>query len=425
MSEQALDLRTTLRVAWRHKVILGTATLVGLILGALFAVLHPPLLTSKALVVLPPSASRTIGTQVVVADSNPVLTGALHRVDPPVSLPTLRDRVRAGKVSPQIIAISGQGTTAAQAESAANAVARSYLVYVSSASNPIVRVPAQLLQPATGASGTSLPVRLVIDGLVGVLAGLLIGAIAALVVGRGDRRLRERDEIADAIGVPVLASVSVARPADAAGWVRLLEEYEPGPVQAWSLRKALHHLGLSDVRDGSGASLTVLSMSSDRGALALGPQLAAYAASLGIPTTFVLGPQQDMDATATLRTACAAEPAGLSRRLRVGVRDRGGAAPPEGTLMVAAAVVDAQVPQVPGTMPTTVTVLGVSAGVATAEQLARVAVSATSDGRQIAGILVADPDPADHTTGRFPDMAPLRRRARPGRLTGTTSETTW
>ena len=49
-------------------------------------------------------------------------------------------------------------------------------------------------------------------------------------------------------------------------------------------------------------------------------------------------------------------------------------------------------------MRTTVTVLGVSAGVVTAEQLARVAVSAAGDGRQIAGILVADPDPTDHTT---------------------------
>ena len=43
----------------------------------------------------------------------------------------------------------------------------------------------------------------------------------------------------------------------------------------------------------AGFSLAVLSLSSDPGPLALGPQLAVFAASLGIPTTLVIGPQQD------------------------------------------------------------------------------------------------------------------------------------
>src|SRR6516225_6761807 len=56
--------------------------------------------------------------------------------------------------------------------------------------------------------------------------------------------------------------------------------------------------------DGGGSSLIVLSLSSDPGALALGPQLAAFAASLGIPTALVIGPQQDANAVAALRAAC-------------------------------------------------------------------------------------------------------------------------
>ncbi len=40
----------------------------------------------------------------------------------------------------------------------------------------------------------------------------------------------------------------------------------------------------------------------------------------------------------------------------------------------------------------------------TAEQLARAAVTAAADGREIAGILVADPDPGDNTTGRMPHL---------------------
>jgi hypothetical protein len=50
-------------------------------------------------------------------------------------------------------------------------------------------------------------------------------------------------------------------------------------------------------------------------------------------------------------------------------------------------------------------VLGVSADAATAEQLARVAASAAADGRHIDGILVADPDSADQTTGRIQPLA--------------------
>jgi hypothetical protein len=68
-------------------------------------------------------------------------------------------------------------------------------------------------------------------------------------------------------------------------------------------------------------------------------------------------------------------------------------------------------------------VLGVSAGAATAAQLIGVAVSATADGRQIDGILLADPDPTDHTTGRIPQLARPARRRMPTRLTSTPTQT--
>ena len=210
-----------------------------------------------------------------------------------------------------IISISAQGKTAAQAERTANAVADSYVAYVNSPSRPGPPVQARVLQPATNATGTSLSTRLLVTGGLGALLGLLIGAIVVLAIGRKDRRLTERDEIADSIGVPVLASISVGHPSDAAGWTRLLEDYQPGAVDAWRLRKTLRYLGLTDadhtdLSAGSGFSLAVLSLSSDPKALALGPQLAVFAASLGIPTALVIGPQQDVNATAMLRAACAA-----------------------------------------------------------------------------------------------------------------------
>ena len=79
-------------------------------------------------------------------------------------------------------------------------------------------------------------------------------------------------------------------------------------------------------------------------------------------------------------------------------------------------------------MPATATVLGVSAGAATAEQLARVALSASNAGVDIGGILVSDPDPADRTTGRLLQLGqtsgprPPAQHKQVARLTGSTPE---
>jgi hypothetical protein len=91
-------------------------------------------------------------------------------------------------------------------------------------------------------------------------------------------------------------------------------------------------------------------------------------------------------------------------------------------LTVLVAVVDSRVPLVPDMMRTTTTVLGVSAGKTTAEQLARVALSAVIAGREITGILVADPEPDDRTTGQVPHLRTPARRRLPTRLTGMTTE---
>ena len=91
-------------------------------------------------------------------------------------------------------------------------------------------------------------------------------------------------------------------------------------------------------------------------------------------------------------------------------------------LTVVVGVVDGRNPQVLDMMHTTATLLGVSAGAATADQLARAAVSAVSDGREITGILVADPDPDDATTGRVPQLGERGQRRLPTRMTGIATE---
>jgi hypothetical protein len=85
-------------------------------------------------------------------------------------------------------------------------------------------------------------------------------------------------------------------------------------------------------------------------------------------------------------------------------------------------VVDSRAPKMPDTMRADATVIGVSAGAATAEQLARAAVVAATDGREITGLLVADPDPEDQTTGRIPHLVRPAQRRLPNRLRGIVTE---
>lgn len=442
MSQQALDLRTSLHLVRRHKFLVGGAILLGIVGGGGYATLHPPMLTSTALVVLPQTqqgAAAGTGaggtgpdpytaTQEVIAGSNDVLSAALPKVHPATTLTALRQEIQVGSLTPYVISITAKSKVAADAEAAANAVANSYISYIGGTGSAVGHVSAQLLEPASAAAGPTPVKSLVAFALVGAISGLLIGSVIALALGRKDRRLRERDEIADSIGVPVLVSVPVRHPSDAAAWADLLQHYQPEVVDAWRLHKALRDLGLvglkpSDLGVASGSSLTVLSLSSDRRALALGPQLAVFAASQGIPTALVLGPQQDTDITATMRAACATPPPQRPGDLHVTVIDRDhGDQLPRAALTVVVAVVDGQNPRVSETLATTMTVLGVSAGAATAGQLARVAANAAAADRDIVGIFVADPDSADQTTGRLPQVARPGQPKMPTRITGTATE---
>ena len=429
MIREPLDFKRAVQLVLRHKIIVVLAATLGLAAGVAWTALRPPMLTSQAWVVLPPSLRGGVGTQVVIARSDAVLLDALDHIHPPMSLRTLQDRIQVASRTGTIIVITAEGRTAAAAEDTANAVAESYVDYVGKQGNlPVGPVPARILQPATSATGSHASARFAGFGLLGALLGGVLAAFGLLAVSRRDRRLRERDEIADSIGVPVIASIDAENPSDAADWRKLLTDYQPKAVDAWRMRKALQYLGLADLslngRKAGALSLTVISWSFDRRALALGPQLAAFAASRGIPTALVVGPQQDVTATATLRAACAGSPAEPSRHLRVVVSDHPDPIDePDVALTVVVAVVDGQAPHVAPTMRTTATVLGVSAGIATAEQLARAAASAAVAGHDTVGILVADPDPADTTTGRLPQLERPAHRRRPTRMTGTTMET--
>jgi capsular polysaccharide biosynthesis protein len=182
--------------------VVGEVALAGLITGVVFAVLHPPMLTSTAAVLLqqPPQSVQAatsngvpdpyMATQEVIADSSPMLSAALPDARPAMSLAELRGDVQIRSVTNRVITVSAKGRVAADAEATANAVARSYVIYVSSAGSPAGPVEAKVLAWATSATGRPLPASLLITGGFGALYGAIVGAIGALAFGWADRRFR-------------------------------------------------------------------------------------------------------------------------------------------------------------------------------------------------------------------------------------------
>lgn len=443
MNRRRLDLTTSARIMWRHKVLAGAVVAAGLVGNTAYQALQPPVYTASALVVVAPSVD--ISTQTVVVTSYPVLADAEKSASLDVPLSVLRERVRAAPAATQMMTIEAQASSAAQAEVTANAVSRGYVAYVTSAGNPLGKQPAEVLQPATTATVKPLVTRLSEAAGLGFLAGLLLALIAGLAVWRNDRPLTERDEIADSIGVPVLASVRANAPANAEDWVRFLESYSPEADDAWRLRGLLRELGIS--RDdlgrfggGDTVSLAVLSLSTDRDALALGPQLASFAAAREIPAVLIAERGQEAalaapgarsvtaagsaKARAWLRAMyAAAAPGQGARNPRVIMfdPDRPGQVP-AAVLTIAVAVADGNDPRVTGVIRATATVLAVTAGTITAGQLTRLAASAADAGHRIAGVLVANPSPDDQTTGRVPRLARPEQDRMPTRMYGLTTE---
>jgi capsular polysaccharide biosynthesis protein len=284
---------------------------------------------------------------------------------------------------------------------------------------------ASVIQPATAATGPSTVRRLLFWTPLGALFCTVLAAAVILATARRDPRVGLRDEIADAVGSPVLAAVQSRPQRSVAGWSTLLETYEATPVESWAFRQVLRGLVPAERgQDRKGEprgvgtvdhpqSITVVSLSGDGRGLAVGPQLAAFASSLGIATRLVTA--QGHDRAATLWAACAADRTPPPRPgLYVGEVLDGEAI----DLTIILVVVDRRQPDL-GEAPTTAaTVLSVAAATATEQELARVAVAVDDAGRRIDGIVVADPDRTDRTSGRRTMDERSRQVALPMRLTG-------
>jgi capsular polysaccharide biosynthesis protein len=158
----------------------------GICAGFVFAAFGPQTYTSQALVRIVSPLTGT-ATEVVIAGSDPVLTGAMQRIGHPVALASLRREVTVRGVADGVISISAQGPTAASAEDTASAVAYSFTADDSKgkANGP---VQALMLAPAVTASQAPLSHRALVPCGLGGLIGAVTGGLTVAI----SRRFRMR-----------------------------------------------------------------------------------------------------------------------------------------------------------------------------------------------------------------------------------------
>jgi capsular polysaccharide biosynthesis protein len=281
-------------------------------------------------------------------------------------------------------------------------------------------VSATIIQESTPARRPGAVMGSITKGAIGLVAGLLIVTTVLMLFRRKDKRLRFRDEMADAIGSPVVASTHSRVPRSVAGWTSLLTDYVPTSVDAWAFRRSLYLMADSEAESGHPDSITVISIADDPRALSLGPRLAAYCADGGLRTRLVAARGHEL--AAPLWAACAQASSGKEVRPGLVVDTRAGKATDDDVSIVLA-VVDREAPDLRKLPRTSVAVLAVSAGTATADDLARLAVAADGSGQRIQWLYVVDPDDLDRTTGRLLQRERAHQAALPARITGVNNPT--
>jgi len=235
--------------------------------------------------------------------------------------------------------------------------------------------------------------------LAGALIGLLAGIVLALVLDRRDSRLRTRSAISDVVAAPVLASLETPRRASARVCRAMLESWEPWPQQSWSLRQACMRLGV--LGGGRRSHIVVVGLPDDVAAPILAIQLAVFSASMGTQTALSVGTSH---ATAAgLRSACHREqPTGEVRSYLAATSepilpDDEHRARVELTITLVIADKDqAELSHMP---PGVIATLAVSAGFASADDLASTALACLDAGHPLVGVFIANPEPTDTTTG--------------------------
>jgi capsular polysaccharide biosynthesis protein len=266
---------------------------------------------------------------------------------------------------------------------------------------------ASVIQPASAGKQASYLTSAFSYVLGGAVLFTLLAAISIAATNQRDPKLRSRDEIADAVGIPVVASVRTRSPRTASAWMDLLRSYEPGNADGWALRQMLHTLLPDPGRDWASSEpfvLVVVTLSGDSGGLAVAPQIAAFAATNGISTQFHAAQEHESAVALWAAASQASKRDDMQPGLTVTTVPDSRALV---ELSVRLLVLDRDTPEPDASVAGPgAALLAVSSASVTRHNLADAVVATDRAGITIEGIVVANPDPLDRTTGR---LSPIER----------------
>jgi capsular polysaccharide biosynthesis protein len=418
-----------------------------------------------------------IGTQTRIATSSPVLEKAIKATGGAMSVDDLRQRVSASAVTPSLLDIQVEDTSSRRAITFSKAVALAYVAYskelaAQSGDNQVQALKAQaselngqlnalkaqmatsagkelaalqdqqtnltlqlrdvnqaignaplnaagqteglrVLEPATSAEGPSL-LAAALPFILAALVALAAGCAAALWRDRRDDRARRRQDIAAAIGAPVLASLQARR--GSASDSSAIAKRHGNHNDEQTLRHLERRLTNSeDARTG----FVVVSLTGDDAAIQIVRQLSEAAAQSGLDTALFVPPsRQPVDGLHGPPTGVQGAPPDnpTIHELQRSSDD----AAPNADLAIVLVVTDGSKLELPRWSASMPAVMSVSAGFARRDELAMVSAMMRAASRPFAGVIVTNPDPRDGTSAsQLPTTEP---QIFPTRISGVPRE---
>ena len=175
MSQQTSGLPRFVQIIARYGILIGLMALLGVLGGAVFAALSPAGTSTALVVFVAPSCPQgAICGGPMFSPS--YIDGAVLKAVP--------SGVQIRPVTGMVMSISATAGTPAQAKANAEAAVRRYIADAGSLTYLGEQPSARVLEPATTATGTMLPKRVLGGALLGAVFGALVGIIAALAGSR-------------------------------------------------------------------------------------------------------------------------------------------------------------------------------------------------------------------------------------------------
>lgn len=266
------------------------------------------------------------------------------------------------------------------------------------AAEPTPTVSARVLHDGDEPVRSSPLNRALLTTLLGGLVGVCAATGIAIRLARLDTKTRSPEVVAGSVGAPIVAELASRASRTAKGWQELLDSYDPPPADLWAVRLWLRTMNLASEahipieghgkhRRFLGPSVTLTALQSDRKGQSLALVIPVAAATLGVRTTII--PRDETGEAVDLWAGMALARRGDGMRPRLTVAASTEAA--GGDLVARIAVTRVDETDYDKYPATDAHLLCLSAGVASVDELSRLALAAYTSGRPITGVVLADP----------------------------------